>query len=167
MKHRFARHFRRRGRLCAVVFFALMFTGCAGQKEETLPPPPPPPALPPAAKAPTPRTPPRPAPVIHAPQSTPKPPEPETPLLLSPAIADERKDKIESEVTTKIRHTEQLVATVDLRHLTSQESETFTAIQSFLSKAKEALHEKDMPRALNLAEKAEALVQDLPNSTGK
>jgi len=82
-------------------------------------------------------------------------------------MADERKDKMENEVTTKIRHTEQLVAKVDSKNLTLQQNETFTAIQAFLSKAKEALHEKDMSRALNLAEKAEALAQDLPNSPGK
>lgn len=72
-----------------------------------------------------------------------------------------------NEVTSKIRHAEQLVARVDFKTLTTQESETFAAIQTFLSKAKEALQEKDMPRALNLAEKAEALAQDLPNSAGK
>ena len=88
-------------------------------------------------------------------------------MVLAPSITDERKDKIENEVTTKIRRTEQLVATVDSRHLSSQESETFTAIQSFLSKAKEALHEKDMPRALNLVDKAQALAQDLPTNPGK
>jgi len=56
---------------------------------------------------------------------------------------------------------------VDHKNLTTQQSETFTAIRSFISKAKEALHEKDMPRALNLADKAQALAHDLPNSSGK
>lgn len=107
------------------------------------------------------------APVAHDTRPTPKAPEPETPLLLSPAMADEHKDRMESEVTMKLRDTEQLVARVDHKNLTTQQSETFTAIRNFISKAKEALHEKDMPRALNLADKAQALAQDLPNSSGK
>jgi hypothetical protein len=143
-------------RLCFALLLTLMFAGCAERKPQTIPPTPPTP--PPAAKVPAHRTPPRPAPKV---------PEPAEPLLLSPTIADEHKDKMESEVTTKIRRTEQLVAKVDLKQLTEQQSETLSTIQSFLSKAKDALHQKDMPRALNLAEKAQTLAQELPNSANK
>ena len=145
-------------RLCLALLLMLMFPGCAERKPQTMPP---------AAKVPAPKAPSRPAPSIPDAKPAPKTPEPEEPLLLSPTIADEHKDKMEIEVTTKIQHTEQLVATVDLHQLTAQQSETLSTIQSFLSKAKEALQQKDMPRALNLADKAQTLARELPNSANK
>ena len=151
--------------LCLALLLTLMFAGCAERKPQTIPPTPPTP--PPTAKVPVPKTPSRPAPGTHDAKPAPKVPEPEEPLLLSPTIADEHKDKMESEVTTKIQHAEQLVATVDLPQLTAQQSETLSTIQSFLSKAKEALQQKDMPRALNLADKAQTLARELPNSANK
>jgi len=89
------------------------------------------------------------------------------PLLLSPAMADERKDKMENDVIVKIRHTEQIVGRVDFKNLTRQQSDTLGTIQAFLSKAREALNEKDMALAQNLADKAQALAEDLPNNSGK
>jgi hypothetical protein len=85
------------------------------------------------------------------------------PPLLVPAIADEHKARLEREVASRIRQTERLVAGVNQRLLTTQQSETFLTIQSFLAKAKEALDQRDVPRALNLAEKAQALAEDLPS----
>ena len=172
---------RARGWLIVAVLLIPLWGGCAQHKMETMPPPPapsPPSPTPslsptatstpsPAAKVTPPKVPSRQAPVAHDTRPTPKAPEPETPLLLSPALADEHKDRMESEVTMKLRDTEQLVAKIDHKHLTTQQSDTFTAIRNFISKAKEALHEKDMPRAMNLADKAQALAQDLPNSSGK
>jgi len=153
-------------RLCLALLLTLMFAGCAERKPQTIPPTPP--APPPAAKVPAPKTPSRSAPTSsHDAKPAPKVSEPEEPLLLSPTITDEHKDKMESEVTTKIRRTEQLVAKVDLKQLTEQQSETLSTIQSFLSKAKDALQQKDMPRALNLAEKAQTLAQELPNGANK
>ena len=136
-------------RLCLALLLTLMFSGCAERKPQTMPP---------AAKVPAAKASSRPAPKV---------PEPEEPLLLSPTITDEHKDKMESEVTTKIRHAEQLVAKVDLKQLTAQQTETLSTIESFLSKAKEALQQKDMPRALNLADKAQTLARELPNSANK
>jgi len=135
-------------RLCFALLLTLTFSGCAERKHATVSPRSP--APPSAAKVPAPKI-----------------PGPEEPLLLSPAIAAEHKDKMEGEVTARIRRTEQLVAKIDPGRLTTQQSETFSTIQTFLSKAKEALQQKDIPRALNLAEKAQALAQDLPNSPAK
>lgn len=143
-------------RLCFALLLMLMFSGCAERKPQTIPPTPP--TSPPAAKVPASKTPSRPAPKVL---------EPEEPLLLSPTITDDHKDKMETEVTTKIRHTEQLVANVDQKQLTAEQNETLSTIQSFLSKAKDALQQKDMPRALNLAGKAQTLAQELPNSPNK
>jgi hypothetical protein len=145
-----------------VLLLALTIGGCAARKPETIPPPP---AAPPsAAKVPATKVPRRPAPGVQETKPAPKAPDVEEPLLLAPAMAEEHRDKMESDVTTMIQDTEQLVARVHLNRLTTQQSETFSTIQSFLSKAKEALHQKDTPRALNLAEKAQTLAHDLPSS---
>lgn len=145
-----------------VLLLALTIGGCAARRPETIPAPPSAPS--PAGKVPTTKVPRRPAPSVQDTKPAPKAPDVEEPLLLSPAMAEEHRDKMESDVTTMIQHTEQLVARVHLNRLTTQQSETFSTIQSFLSKAKEALHQKDMPRALNLAEKAQTLAHDLPTS---
>jgi hypothetical protein len=142
------------------LLLALTIAGCATRKPEAIPSPPPPPT----AKAPAAKAPRRVAPSVQDAKPAAKPPDVEEPLLLSPEMAQHRQDKIENDVTAMIEHTEQLVARVHLSRLTSQQTETFSTIQSFISKAKEALQQKDMPRALNLAEKAEALAQDLPAS---
>ncbi len=63
----------------------------------------------------------------------------------------------------KIRQVEQRVAQIDHKHLTKQQQDTLLTIKSFLSKAKEAVSLKDVPRAVNLAEKAQTLVGELPN----
>jgi hypothetical protein len=69
----------------------------------------------------------------------------------------------EQEAMAKIRQVEQRVAQIDHKHLTKQQQDTLLTIQSFLSKAREAVSLKDVPRAVNLAEKAQTLVGELPN----
>jgi hypothetical protein len=161
----------------ALMLVLALAAGCAERKPDTISAPPAPPA-PPAATStaptvsgssgkiqPTMKLPPRPAGTLPEMKPQVKPPESQEPLILSPSISEEHKDKLESAVATKIRQAEHLVARVDTSRLTSQQSETFSTIQNFLSKAKEALQQKDMPRALNLAEKAQTLAQELPSSS--
>lgn len=141
------------------LLLALTIAGCATRQPETIPPPQAPPQ--PSTKTSAAKVPKR----VPPPAPSVKPdvmPPAAAPQLLSPDIAEQHKDRIESDVTAMIEHTEELVARVHLSRLTTQQSETYSTIQSFISKAREAIQEKDMPRAQNLAEKAHALAQDLP-----
>jgi hypothetical protein len=130
---------------------AIALAGCAEQRKEAITPPLPHPAA---------KVPPRPSPGALD-------DKPREPLLLSPALAEDQKDKVEREVTTKIQQAEQRIAKIDQKQLTTQQNETLLTIQSFLSKAKEALSQKDVPRALTLADKAQTLAQELPDTPGK
>ena len=66
------------------------------------------------------------------------------------------------EASQKIEVTEQTAARVDQKQLSKEQHETWVAVQNFLSKAKDALVANDLTRAKTLAEKAQALVTDLP-----
>ena len=65
------------------------------------------------------------------------------------------------EATSKIQGAERTLLSIDERKLTSDQQETFHTIQSFLTQAKAALSRKDFPRAINLAQKAQVLSDEL------
>ena len=65
------------------------------------------------------------------------------------------------EATSKIQGAERTLLSIDERNLTSDQQETFHTIQSFLTEAKAALIWKDFPRAVNLAQKAQVLSDEL------
>ncbi len=63
---------------------------------------------------------------------------------------------------TRIDGAERLIRDIDRRKLIEQEQEqNFQTIQSFLSKAKEALFTHDLQRAFTLADKAYLLADEL------
>jgi hypothetical protein len=61
----------------------------------------------------------------------------------------------------QIEGAEKIVKQVDQKTLAEEQQEIFSTIQSFLSKAREALSFGDFLRAFNLAEKAQILAEAL------
>ena len=62
---------------------------------------------------------------------------------------------------TRIDGTERLIRDIDRTKLVEQQQESFQTIESFLSKAKEALSARDLQRAYTLADKAYLLADEL------
>jgi hypothetical protein len=151
---------------------SLLLVGCADTQKGTVILPPsattspderPPSSPPPASKPPAQKGSSRAVPAVAEEEPGPKPAAPQAVPLLSPDVSEKEKMQSEQEAMTKIRQVEQRVAQIDHNHLTKQQQDTLLTIQSFLSKAEEAISLKDVPRAFNLAEKAQTLVGELPN----
>lgn len=96
---------------------------------------------------------PRPAP------STQEPPAP--PPLLAPQAGSEALSRQKQEAEAKIDGAEDMLRRIDQQRLVDEQQEIFSIIQSFLSNARKALSIGDFLRAVNLAEKAQILAQDL------
>ncbi|HET8578633.1 MAG TPA: hypothetical protein VFO18_16170 [Methylomirabilota bacterium] len=96
---------------------------------------------------------PPPAPV----EPTPPPP----PAVLSPQVGSEVERRLQRDAQDRIDRTERLLSQVDPKRLGGQRQESYQTIQSFLSKAKEALYARDMQRAMTLADKAFLLANEL------
>ena len=69
------------------------------------------------------------------------------------------------EANTNIQGAERTVLSIDERKLTADQQETYQTIHSFLAQAKAALSRKDFPQALNLAEKAQILSDELSRAS--
>ncbi|WP_447972806.1 hypothetical protein [Nitrospira sp. Kam-Ns4a] len=130
--------------------------GCAADKPEAVPPPrqtaPPPSSVrptPPAAI---------PAPGRDQPLKKRLPPP-----VLAPQVSHDQERELTQEARARIARVEETVAGLDPETLPAEDRETLGTIQTFLAKAKAALAEKDFPRAINLAEKAKVLADDLSN----
>ena len=98
------------------------------------------------------------------PPSLPRPAQPERrepPARLSPQVSTDQEERLTDEATSKIQGAERILLAIDERKLTSDQQETFQTIQSFLTQAKAALSRKDFPRAINLAQKAQVLSDEL------
>ncbi|MFN3476667.1 MAG: hypothetical protein ACK4Z6_03820 [Candidatus Methylomirabilales bacterium] len=93
--------------------------------------------------------------------SKPPPVKKEPPPVLSPQVGREEEDRLKQEAKAKIEGAEHLVKQIDQKKLAKEQEETFLTIQSFLSKAKEALSLKDFLRAFTLADKAQTLADEL------
>ena len=96
--------------------------------------------------------------------SLPRPAQPERrepPPRLSPQVSSDQEERLMNEATSKIQGAERTLLSIDERNLTSDQQETFHTIQSFLTEAKAALTRKDFPRAINLAQKAQVLSDEL------
>lgn len=90
--------------------------------------------------------------------------EPPPPTILSPRVGQEEEDRLKQEAKSRIDEAERLVKQIDQRKLAEEQRGTFLTIQSFLSKAKEALSLEDFLRAFNLADKAQILALELVNT---
>jgi hypothetical protein len=98
------------------------------------------------------------------PPSPPRPAQPERrepPPRLSPQVSSDQEERLMDEATSKIQGAERTLLSIDERKLTSDQQETFHTIQSFLTQAKAALSRKDFPKAINLAQKAQVLSDEL------
>lgn len=135
--------------LYSVVLLAVMLGGCAEKKATVIPG--------------SPLPPPRSRPVKKEPSRVKKEP-PSPPTILSPRVGQEEEDRLKQEATSRIDETERMVKQIDLNRLAEEQRGTLLTIQSFLSKAREALSLEDFLRAFNLADKAQILAQELLNS---
>ena len=105
-----------------------------------------------------------PTPTKPPPPALPRPAQPERrepPPRLSPQVSSDQEERLIDEATSKIQGTERTLLSIDERKLTSDQQETFQTIQSFLTEAKAALARKDFPRAMNLAQKAQVISDEI------
>lgn len=116
-----------------VVLAAVGIAGCADLQAIFAPSPPPP-----ARRAPAP-----------------------PPPVLSPELGRADEERLRQEADSKLRRVEQILQRLDEKELAREQHETFSAVQSFLAKAKEALSAQDFLRASNLADKAQVLAEEL------
>jgi hypothetical protein len=161
-----------------VALVLVLGAGCAKEKAvanlPALETPAPRPAPPPFEEPPTPlvvppavvpAAPPRavvpPRPVSPPPPAAPPAAPITPPPMLSPEIGTEEQRRLTREANARIAGAERLVARLDRDKLGRQQQETFSTIQSFLVKAREAVTERDYPRALTLADKARVLAEEL------
>ena len=121
---------------CHAIFLAVLMTGCAESK--ALPASPSPPPSPSAQK------------------DTPPPSQ-----LLSPQADQQQEDRLRRDAAARIERAEQIIKQIDQTKLAKQQQDTFSTIQSFLAKAREAISIKDFQRAYNLADKAKLLAEEL------
>ena len=128
--------------LSYVTLLAVMLGGCAEKKAAVIQKPP-------------------------SPLSRPRPvkKEPPPPTILSPRVGREEEDRLKHEAKSRIEEAERIVKQIDQHRLAEEQRGTFSTIQSFLSKAREALSFEDFLRAFNLADKAQILAQELLNSS--
>ncbi len=94
----------------------------------------------------------------------PPPPQPERrepPARLSPQVTSAQEQRLLDEATSKIQGAERTLLFIDERKLVSDQQETYQTIKSFLAQAKAALFRKDFPQAINLAQKAQVLSDEL------
>jgi hypothetical protein len=133
-----------------------------------LPPPPPAPPAPTLVKPPaTAMTPPvTSSPVTPSSPAMPSPPGPAVPpapppRILGQQVSSEDEKRIQGDAQRRIDRTERLVKQIDQRRLIGEQHQNLLTVQSFLVKAREALSEKDVQRALTLADKAFLLAEEL------
>jgi hypothetical protein len=130
-----------------------------------LPPPPPAPPEPTLVKPPpTAMTPPVPtSPVTPSPPvaAVPAVPPALPPRILGQQVSSEDEKRIQGDAQRRIDRTERLVKQIDEHRLAGEQHQNLLTVQSFLVKAREALTEKDVQRALTLADKAFLLAEEL------
>lgn len=124
--------------LCHVIFLAVLITGCAESKVIPATPSPPP------------------ARSASAQKDPPAPPQ-----VLSPQADQRQEDRLRRDAAARIEGAEQIIKQIDQTKLAKEKQDTFSTIQSFLAKAREAISIKDFQRAYNLADKAKHLAEEL------
>jgi hypothetical protein len=109
--------------------------------------------IPPVATSPV-----MPTPAVPAAPVVPAAPQPR---ILGQQVSSEDEKRIQSDAQRRIDRTERLVKQIDERRLVGEQHQNLLTVQSFLVKAREALTEKDVHRALTLADKAFLLAEEL------
>jgi hypothetical protein len=87
--------------------------------------------------------------------------EPAAPPLLSPQVATDQEERLIEEAYKRIEVAERNLQSIDTQRLAGEQEETYQTISTFVSQARAALTLKDLPRALNLAQKAHILSDEL------
>src|SRR5574337_918898 len=103
---------------------------------------------------------PPPAPARPAPPPAPAPQEAPAPRL-SPRVDANREMQLTQEVNAKIEGVERILLSIDRQKLKANQAETYQTVHSFLAQAREALASKDFQQAMNLAQKADVLSDEL------
>jgi hypothetical protein len=85
--------------------------------------------------------------------------------VLSPQVGGEEEVRLSREVRTRLEGAEKAVGQIDHKRLGAPQLETYATIQSFLTKAREAMTVRDYQRALTLADKAQTLATDLSRAS--
>jgi hypothetical protein len=150
-----------------VLLLLMLFTGCSTIGQVAAPAPTAPPTrsiavapLPsptPRRSSPAPASPTMPrSPATPAPAPLPAPPA----RVLSTGVEDEQ--RMRRDAQTRIDGAERLVRDIDRQKLVeARQGENLETIESFLSKAKQALSAHDLQRAFTLADKAYLLADEL------
>lgn len=81
--------------------------------------------------------------------------------VLSPDVSPEAAERLSRETRARLDATEGLLRPLEGKALPPEQAETYSTIQSFLAKAREALERQDLQRAATLADKANILAQEL------
>jgi hypothetical protein len=92
-------------------------------------------------------------------------PPPAPPPVLAPAVHPEEERRLEREARTRIDGAERLLQGLDGRRLGTEQMQSLETVQSFVSKAREALGARDVQRAFTLADKAFLLADELARAT--
>ena len=92
---------------------------------------------------------------IRPPPAAPSPGPPQ----VSPRV--DNPQSVERDVQARLAHVAQVIDQIDPSKLGSEQRQTLSSVQDFVSKATEALRAKDTARAKILADKASHLVDDL------
>jgi hypothetical protein len=100
-------------------------------------------------------------PTPAAPAAPVVPPAPQPPRILGQQVSSEDEKRIQADAQRRIDRTERLMKQIDERRLVGEQHQNLLTVQSFLVKAREALTEKDVQRALTLADKAYLLAEEL------
>lgn len=98
--------------------------------------------------------PPAPPAAIRSPPATSSPAPQVSPRVDNP-------QSVERDVQARLTHVAQVIDQIDPSKLGSEQRQTLSSVQDFVSKATEALRAKDTARAKILADKASHLVDDL------
>ncbi len=133
-----------------VTFLCLILTaGCAQLKTVFTPTRPPSGAVRPARQT--------------VPPGSAHPARQEPPPRLAPQVSSDREKQLTEEINTTIQEVERALLSVDQWKLKADQMETYQTVQSFLTQARKALTDKDFQRAMNLAQKAHILSDELSN----
>jgi len=91
--------------------------------------------------------------------------EEQKPSLLVPKIPDNASGEMVVTYKSKIEETKSLMRNIDEHQLSKEQHDTYYSIHSFLEKSQEAFSQNDMSMAVNLAEKAHTLAQEIFNNS--
>jgi len=76
-------------------------------------------------------------------------------------VSSDRERQLTEEVNVLMQGAERTLLSIDQRKLKADQSEIYQTIQSFLTQARKAVTNKDFQQAMNLAQKAHVLSDEL------